>query len=168
MQGWRDNLYADHHLRRIGEVSMVTFGAGGVRVVDPAGTVVDPATSRDVLPNTGWRYEWLYPETDFLAVEVYRPGVAQTLQRLRSTGLTNVRIMQADAALVLGTAVPAGSVDEHRLPCGSPLDRAGHHDGRRHCLHLVRKGASDAFAEVTVAPEDDDGSHAIHATASGR
>jgi uncharacterized protein YegL len=37
LQGWRESLAADHYLQRTGEVSMVTFGAGGVRVVDPAG-----------------------------------------------------------------------------------------------------------------------------------
>ncbi len=52
------------------------------------------------------------PGTDFLAVEVYAPGLAQTVLRASQRDLTNVRLVQANAAEVLATTLPAGSVDE--------------------------------------------------------
>ncbi|HKG95381.1 MAG TPA: hypothetical protein VKA84_25905, partial [Gemmatimonadaceae bacterium] len=50
----------------------------------PAGTVVDPATDRTVLPNTGWRHEWLYPETDFLADKLLVLDTPLVPQRVRA------------------------------------------------------------------------------------
>ncbi|GAA0460264.1 hypothetical protein Ade02nite_14500 [Paractinoplanes deccanensis] len=37
LRTWREDLHADNHLRHITEIAVVTFGAGGVRVVDPTG-----------------------------------------------------------------------------------------------------------------------------------
>ncbi len=44
-----------------------------------------------------------HPETNFLPIEVYRPGIASTLYRIRKHKLNNIRIVQADAAEALGT-----------------------------------------------------------------
>lgn len=52
------------------------------------------------------------PEVDFLGVEVYRPGVAQTVAGLHRDGLTNVRMVQADAHDVLTRLVAPGSLTE--------------------------------------------------------
>ncbi|SNY69517.1 vWA domain-containing protein [Paractinoplanes atraurantiacus] len=37
LRSWRESVHADNHLRHISEIAVVTFGAGGVRVVDPTG-----------------------------------------------------------------------------------------------------------------------------------
>lgn len=60
------------------------------------------------------------PDRDYLAVEVYLPGVAQVMVRAdRATGeqpdgpgLPNLRVMQVNAAELLDTAIPAGALDE--------------------------------------------------------
>jgi tRNA (guanine-N7-)-methyltransferase len=52
------------------------------------------------------------PDVDFLAVEVWVPGVAQTLVQMRATGVTNVRLAVANATELLGTALEPGSVHE--------------------------------------------------------
>lgn len=83
------------------------------------------------------------PETSFLAVEVYRPGVAQTLQRLRTSGATNVRLLQADAALVLGSTITPGTVDELWMFFPDPWHKARHTKRR-----LVTPGFAELVARV--------------------
>ncbi|MGB3594073.1 MAG: tRNA (guanine-N7)-methyltransferase, partial [Ornithinimicrobium sp.] len=48
----------------------------------------------------------------FLAVEVWRPGIGQTLARMRRDPLPNVRFVEADAALAMTTMLPPGSARE--------------------------------------------------------
>src|SRR5664280_435343 len=52
------------------------------------------------------------PGTNFLAVEVYRPGLAATVAKIVRLELTNVRLVQADAVQVL----------QHMLGCGSAAE----------------------------------------------
>src|SRR5690606_5082810 len=49
------------------------------------------------------------PDINLLAIEVYRPGVAQTFHHLAKAGVENVRVMRADAVTVLTELVPEGS-----------------------------------------------------------
>ncbi|MDO9379173.1 MAG: tRNA (guanosine(46)-N7)-methyltransferase TrmB [Nocardioidaceae bacterium] len=53
-----------------------------------------------------------HPDVDHLAVEVYRPGVAQTVLLATRREVTNVRMIRADAEGVLAHALAAASVDE--------------------------------------------------------
>ncbi len=70
------------------------------------------------------------PGTDFLAVEVYAPGLAQTVLRASQRDLTNVRLVQANAAEVLATTLPAGSVDELWVFFPDPWHKSRHHKRR--------------------------------------
>jgi tRNA (guanine-N7-)-methyltransferase len=71
-----------------------------------------------------------HPGWDFLAVEVYRPGVAQTLSRLGAAGATNVRLVQADAVDVLRTALPGVQLQEVWTFFPDPWPKARHHKRR--------------------------------------
>ena len=53
-----------------------------------------------------------HPDRDFLALEVWVPGVAQTLVQVRAAGVTNVRLAVANATELLGTALEPASVHE--------------------------------------------------------
>lgn len=81
------------------------------------------------------------PERDFLAVEVYRPGLANTLLRIGQRGLTNVRVVQANAPEVLGSMLPAGSVDELWVFFPDPWHKTKHHK---------RRMVKDSFAELAA------------------
>jgi tRNA (guanine-N7-)-methyltransferase len=81
------------------------------------------------------------PEKDFLAVEVYRPGLANTLLRIAQRGLTNVRVAQANAPEVLGSMLPAGSVAELWVFFPDPWHKAKHHK---------RRMVKDSFAELAA------------------
>ena len=71
-----------------------------------------------------------HPGWDFLAVEVYRPGVAQTLTRLGASGATNVRLVQANAVDVLRTALEGVQLHEVWTFFPDPWPKAKHHKRR--------------------------------------
>lgn len=71
-----------------------------------------------------------HPELDFLGLEVYLPGVAQTLVTMRHTGVTNVRLMVVNAAEALSTMLPAGSVRELRVWFPDPWHKKRHQKRR--------------------------------------
>lgn len=52
------------------------------------------------------------PDWDFLALEVWRPGIGQCLARMGQRPLPNVRFVEADAAQALPTLLPAGAARE--------------------------------------------------------
>jgi tRNA (guanine-N7-)-methyltransferase len=83
------------------------------------------------------------PGTDFLGLEVYKPGVAQTLIGVRHGGLTNVRLAIVNAAEALTTMLPAGSVDELWVHFPDPWHKKRHHKRR-----LVTPAFADLAARV--------------------
>ena len=70
------------------------------------------------------------PDLDFLGIEVYVPGVAQTLVTMRHTGVTNIRMAVVDAAEALTTTLAVGSVHELRLWFPDPWHKTRHHKRR--------------------------------------
>ena len=69
-------------------------------------------------------------ETDHLALEVYLPGIAQTILRAEHAAVDNLRIVQANAPEVLATMLPAASVDEVWVFFPDPWPKARHHKRR--------------------------------------
>lgn len=70
------------------------------------------------------------PDTDFLAIEVYTPGLAQTIHRCRQRELTNVRLLQADAVEVLTSTLPQGCAEEVWVFFPDPWHKLRHHKRR--------------------------------------
>lgn len=71
-----------------------------------------------------------YPDTDFLALEVWVPGIAQTVLAAAREGAGNLRVLPADAAVSLGRVLPAGSVAEVWTFFPDPWRKARHHKRR--------------------------------------
>jgi tRNA (guanine-N7-)-methyltransferase len=71
-----------------------------------------------------------YPELDFLGLEVYLPGVAQTLVTMRHHQATNVRLMIVNAAEALATMLPEASVRELRIWFPDPWHKKRHQKRR--------------------------------------
>ncbi len=90
------------------------------------------------------------PGRDFLAVEVYLPGLAQTVLRAARLDLTNLRIAPADAARWLATAMPPDSVDELWVFFPDPWHKHRHHKRR-----LVSPSFAAHAARVLRAPSGD-------------
>ena len=70
------------------------------------------------------------PGTGVLAVDVHTPGVGELLARVGEAGLTNVRVMEADALGVLDRRIPARALHAVRAYFPDPWPKARHHKRR--------------------------------------
>lgn len=70
------------------------------------------------------------PDWNFVGAEVHRPGVGRALQAVEQRGLSNVRVMCADAALFLREAVAPASFAEIALLFPDPWHKKRHHKRR--------------------------------------
>jgi tRNA (guanine-N7-)-methyltransferase len=71
-----------------------------------------------------------HPELNFLGLEVYVPGVAQTLVTMRHERVENVRLMIVNAAEALSTTLPEASVHELRIWFPDPWHKSKHNKRR--------------------------------------
>ena len=69
------------------------------------------------------------PEHDFLAVEMHWPGVGALLRRIETSGLSNVRVMRADAVDVLAR-LPRASLAGIHVYFPDPWPKKRHHKRR--------------------------------------
>lgn len=81
------------------------------------------------------------PDTDFLALEVYVPGIAQTLVTMRHQRVDNVRIVLLNAAEALETSLAPASVDELWVFFPDPWHKVRHHKRRLITDDFARKAA---------------------------
>jgi tRNA (guanine-N7-)-methyltransferase len=70
------------------------------------------------------------PEVNLLAVEVYKPGLAQLLQRIDRDGIENIRIIRGDAVDVLENMLAPASLTGVRVFFPDPWPKARHHKRR--------------------------------------
>ncbi len=70
------------------------------------------------------------PESDYLGVEVHRPGAGRLLHALEMAGLTNVRVVCDDAVAVLRQNIPGRSLDTVQLFFPDPWPKKRHHKRR--------------------------------------
>lgn len=66
------------------------------------------------------------PAVDVLAVEVYRPGIAQLFQHCERAGVTNVRALHGDALTVLRYLLAPGSLTAVRVFFPDPWPKRKH------------------------------------------
>ena len=82
------------------------------------------------------------PGTNFLAVEVYRPGLAATVAKIVHHDVTNIRLVDADAVQVLKHMLTRSSVAEIWVFFADPWHKARHHK---------RRLVSPVFAELVAS-----------------
>lgn len=70
------------------------------------------------------------PEDDFLAVEVFRAGLARTMLDADRAGARNLRLVEANAPEVLEHLLPAGSLTELWVFFPDPWHKAKHNKRR--------------------------------------
>lgn len=83
------------------------------------------------------------PEADFLAVEVFRAGLARTMLDAEREGARNIRVIEANAPEVLTTLVPEASVAELWVFFPDPWHKNKHTKRR-----LVTEEFADAAARA--------------------
>jgi tRNA (guanine-N7-)-methyltransferase len=82
------------------------------------------------------------PEINHLAVEVYRPGLAQLLMRIERAGITNLRLLRGDAHTLLTQHIAPGSLHGVRIYFPDPWPKRRHHKRRLVCPEFVALVAS--------------------------
>ncbi len=70
------------------------------------------------------------PDSNFIGVEVHRPGVGQHLRRIEEFGLENARVVCGDAFTVLEQLLSPGSCDRIQLFFPDPWPKKRHHKRR--------------------------------------
>lgn len=82
------------------------------------------------------------PDVNLLAIEVYKPGIAQTFSHLARADVDNVRVLRADAAEVLRNVVIPDSLAELWLFFPDPWRKRKHHK---------RRIVTPAFADLVAS-----------------
>lgn len=88
------------------------------------------------------------PDVDFLAVEVFRAGLARTMLDADAAGIRNLRLIEANAPEVLSTYLPEGSASEVWIFFSDPWHKKRHVKRR-----LIRPG----FPEIAANALEDGG-----------
>ena len=70
------------------------------------------------------------PHNDFLGIEVHRPGIGRLLHLAAAAGLTNLKVIRADAVEVLREHVADRTFDRVLILCPDPWPKHRHHKRR--------------------------------------
>lgn len=70
------------------------------------------------------------PHVNLIAVEVYRPGLAQLLQQIERDGIPNIRVLRGDAMDVLENMIEPESLTGVRVFFPDPWPKVRHHKRR--------------------------------------
>ncbi len=107
-------------------------------------------------------------DIDIIAVDVYRPGIAQLLGAISRGGLENIRVIRGDAVIVLTDMLAPASLTGVRVFFPDPWPKVRHHKRRllqlgtlRQIAHVLRDGGvlhiatdHDAYAQSIAAVID--------------
>ncbi|WP_082221220.1 tRNA (guanosine(46)-N7)-methyltransferase TrmB [Luteipulveratus halotolerans] len=85
------------------------------------------------------------PERDFIALEVWRPGIAQTIAKARHAGVRNIRLIEVDAAQAMPMLFDTSSLSEVWTFFPDPWPKSKHHKRR-----LVQPSFADTIASLLV------------------
>jgi len=89
-----------------------------------------------------------HPATDFLAIEVFRAGLARTMLDADRVGARNLRLVEANAPEVLQHLLPAASVDELWIFFPDPWHKK---------KHTKRRLVTPEFAAIAAGALKDGG-----------
>jgi tRNA (guanine-N7-)-methyltransferase len=70
------------------------------------------------------------PEVNYLAVDVYPPGLAQLMMRAEAGDLKNLRVVRGDAVVLLEDHLPPASLSAVRIFYPDPWPKKKHHKRR--------------------------------------
>ena len=70
------------------------------------------------------------PGSNFIGIEVHRPGVGRLLHSMEARGIENIRIYCHDAVEVLRDCIPAASLDAIQIYFPDPWHKKRHHKRR--------------------------------------
>jgi tRNA (guanine-N7-)-methyltransferase len=71
-----------------------------------------------------------HPEQNFIGVDVHPPGIGMILRKIAEQDLTNIRVYQNDAKLVLTECIEDASLDKVQIYFPDPWHKKRHHKRR--------------------------------------
>ena len=107
-----------------------------------------------------------HPGTDFLGIEVHRPGVGALLARVAAQSLTNVRVIRHDAVEVVTHMIAPGALAGVHVFFPDPWPKKRHHKRRLlqpGFVHLLAQRLSPA-GYLHAATDWEDYAHEMLAT----
>ena len=72
----------------------------------------------------------LHPTTNFIALDFYNKGCIKTCKRIDKAGLTNVRVLRAEARSFIEACIPARSLRTVVINCPDPWPKLRHRKRR--------------------------------------
>jgi tRNA (guanine-N7-)-methyltransferase len=82
-----------------------------------------------------------YPAKNYLGIEVHRPGIGKLLREIQERALSNIRIIEHDAAEVFAHMIPPQSLEGIHLFFPDPWPKKRHHKRR-----LVQRPFTETLA----------------------
>jgi tRNA (guanine-N7-)-methyltransferase len=70
------------------------------------------------------------PDKNYLGIEVHRPGIGRLLWEIEQRSLSNIRIIEYDAAVAVGRMIPDSSLDAVHVFFPDPWPKQRHHKRR--------------------------------------
>lgn len=83
------------------------------------------------------------PDINVLAVELYKPGMAQLLARMVREDIPNIRLLRGDAVDIMENMIPTDYLDGIRVFFPDPWPKARHHKRR-----LLQPGTFELISSV--------------------
>lgn len=71
-----------------------------------------------------------HPELNFIALDFYNKGCIKTCKRIDKAGLTNVRVLRAEARSFISTCIISGSLNMVVINCPDPWPKLRHRKRR--------------------------------------
>ncbi|BET60374.1 tRNA (guanosine(46)-N7)-methyltransferase TrmB [Geobacter sp. 60473] len=79
-----------------------------------------------------------HPTTNFIAIDYYNKGCLKTCSRLERHGITNVRVVRAEARQFIVERIPKGSLAAVYINCPDPWPKKRHRKRRLVNMQFVR------------------------------
>jgi tRNA (guanine-N7-)-methyltransferase len=83
-----------------------------------------------------------HPDRDYIGIDVHPPGIGTILRDIHEAGLTNLKVMQADAMEVLADCFDDGSLQRIQVYFPDPWHKKRHHKRR-----MIQPPFVDALAK---------------------
>ena len=81
----------------------------------------------------------MYPDRNYIGIEVHKPGVGALLLRMQEQQLTNIRVMSHDAVEVLENMIADNSLSLIQLYFPDPWHKRKHHKRRIVQVYFVKR-----------------------------
>jgi tRNA (guanine-N7-)-methyltransferase len=85
------------------------------------------------------------PEVNYLGIEVHRPGIGRLLWNIEKLALKNIRIIEGDAADIIGNKIRDNTVSAFHIFFPDPWPKKRHHKRR-----LIKRPFTDLLATKLI------------------